>query len=752
MGKGHMKIVSGGGHHAGIVHHNPSVLNRRDTTHAKRTSPAGGFISQELQDELSRESEEKFGSAERKSSSSPPKKGEDDEEKKKDDGHKDELRRRQSTDKPIPDECTKGGFITGPSYNSTIDALSPVTMTWLPDCLPSKDLVDIYLFAPGLKEPHKPLIHNFTSIPNTGSVSLEFKPRWWDLEKPRQLHIQVLPHGVPSYLSEFPAGPLFYADWTTPEVKEGDKVDEALDPTVIDGPLVVGASAKERSLTSGKTAVAVLIPLLALALGGFAFFKWKRKRGLEKRKDWAEQVDKRMSTISTDWKSVTVAGAQAGIRSSMAVSRASMAGAGGARGSFAFGNIRPQSNFGDMDEKAGVLGQEDGGFDKAQRRPGVGLRNPSGLGAERGASSVYTNRTSRVSFADQARPSMDRRTKNLQDTYIPPVPQLPGNGPARRPSTDSQSSDDISNATSGQLSPTQSAGAITLTPEDIRARIAAGRARADSRSASAQGSHGHGGARSESRAGGGKMADRGMSEVDGDVFPALAMMRQNENDDYLLSQPTPPAATYTKPMTGVTSHTSGDGAVPLSPAARTMAMSPVMHTLPMQALPASVMSPDDMLRAYAERKKSGMSGIAYPQPPAPSAPAPGGRTLFNGMVSPTHTGETPIPKVPQLGFGVGEYDSNFSFGQQANTGFEQQSTGNGHLETPSSPLSKRKSASNNPYFAHAQQTYGQPPVPQTNDAYAYDASYAAGPYAIGEVENDDGDVVQNRAGRGAYRG
>jgi len=122
--------------------------------------------------------------------------------------------------------------------------------------------------------------------------------------------------------------------------------------------------------------------------------------------------------------------------------------------------------------------------------------------------------------------------------------------------------------------------------------------------------------------------------------------------------------------------------------------------------------------------------------------------LFNGMVSPTHTGETPIPKIPQMGFAVGEYDSNFSFGQQTPTSFEAPAMpAAGHLDTPPSPLAgKRKSASNNPYFAHAQQTYGQQNV--QNDAYAYDASYAAGPYAIGEAEDAD----ENRAGRGAYRG
>ncbi|KAJ3503050.1 hypothetical protein NMY22_g18386 [Coprinellus aureogranulatus] len=101
--------------------------------------------------------------------------------------------------------------------------------------------------------------------------------------------------------------------------------------------------------------------------------------------------------------------------------------------------------------------------------------------------------------------------------------------------------------------------------------------------------------------------------------------------------------------------------------------SPVMGSIPMpamQAMPAAVMSPDDMLRAYAERKKSmsavpmsGMSSthttsasIAYPAPTAG-----GGRTLFNGStVSPQGTGEKK-ERTPSLGFAPGEYDPNFTF-------------------------------------------------------------------------------------------
>jgi hypothetical protein len=70
-------------------------------------------------------------------------------------------------------------------------------------------------------------------------------------------------------------------------------------------------------------------------------------------------------------------------------------------------------------------------------------------------------------------------------------------------------------------------------------------------------------------------------------------------------------------------------------------------------MPASVMSPDDMLRAYAERKAAsaskGFGGgistaqISYPVPAANTSTSSGSggmRTLFNasGVVSPTNTG------------------------------------------------------------------------------------------------------------------
>jgi len=112
----------------------------------------------------------------------------------------------------------------------------------------------------------------------------------------------------------------------------------------------------------------------------------------------------------------------------------------------------------------------------------------------------------------------------------------------------------------------------------------------------------------------------------------------SEPDEFLLPTPAPapPAPAYPKSVTSTPQQLS----------------SPVMSTMPMQPMPANVMSPDEMLRAYAERKKSmsapkgGASGafISYPMPAAGSVtPSTNNnmRVLYNaatGTVSPTNTG------------------------------------------------------------------------------------------------------------------
>ena len=77
-------------------------------------------------------------------------------------------------------------------------------------------------------------------------------------------------------------------------------------------------------------------------------------------------------------------------------------------------------------------------------------------------------------------------------------------------------------------------------------------------------------------------------------------------DDLLLNPPEPAYSNYV--VTSV-------------PPASQQATSPVMSAIPMEPVPANVMSPDEMLRAYAERKKS-LSAMPLASSPSLAAAGP----------------------------------------------------------------------------------------------------------------------------------
>jgi hypothetical protein len=63
--------------------------------------------------------------------------------------------------------------------------------------------------------------------------------------------------------------------------------------------------------------------------------------------------------------------------------------------------------------------------------------------------------------------------------------------------------------------------------------------------------------------------------------------------------------------------------------------------MPMQAMPANMMSPDDMLRVYAERRAAGAAGVGptIPSPTYAGVGAQGGmRTLYQPPLSQTEGG------------------------------------------------------------------------------------------------------------------
>ena len=330
-----------------------------------------------------------------------------------------------------------------------VNSQDPLPVTWNATCL-SVSAIDIYLYAPDAASPR---IHVWEGVATSrGTYNATLIPSWWNSTSSQSLQVSIVSSGQPPFLATVPGGPVFNATYDS---SSGSSSSSSNTSQVSSGITQVNdLSSASSSLSAGKKAAAVLLTLLFVGLGIAGYIKYKRYKGMKERKRWTEAVDKRMSTISTDWKSVSVAGANAAIRNSIAVGSRSSA--------FSFGAIRTSSTFtvecGGDDEKRSVT----------QTSTGVGLRSPG--------KPISTERVSRVSFAPDtrisrssaadSRPSVEsRRTRAFHVGYVPPVPSIPD--------TDSTFATAADDSDTGSLSPRQSQGPMTLTPDDIRARIAA---------------------------------------------------------------------------------------------------------------------------------------------------------------------------------------------------------------------------------------------------------------------------------------
>jgi hypothetical protein len=344
--------------------------------------------------------------------------------------------------------CTSGGFYKSPTTAQHVDSNLPMNITWDTTCLKST-AVDIYLYAPGASETRLHLWETVNYL--LGSYNATLKPKWWNATASVQLQIGIVEAGTPPFASNLPAGPVFTAVYN----KSSSSANLANADTSNPGAAVTKVSnfpTPKKPLAGGKTAAAVIMPLLIIALLIASYFKISRARGKAERKRWSQAVDKRMSTISTDWKSMSAAGASAAIRNSIATP-----GASNRNSSFSFGAIRPASTATVDGGQAGIGARSLYTHDNASL-DGTGPQMSQLRPGARAMSS--TERVSRVSFAADARPSVDRRTiasRAYHSSFVPPVPQLHVSG--------EKESD-------GTISPTQTQGPLTLTPEDIRARIA----------------------------------------------------------------------------------------------------------------------------------------------------------------------------------------------------------------------------------------------------------------------------------------
>ena len=453
--------------------------------------------------------------------------------------------------------CKTGGFYKAPTMNQSIVTGENFDIEWDSTCLDA-NAVDIYLYMP---EADNSRIHMWQNVNFAGGkYTSTLHSSWWNSTGDAvKLQVKIVPNGSPPFLSDFPAAPIFTA---TKGSKDNGKVTAGIES--------VNNFGEQRSSNSkGKIAAGVLVPLL-LIIGAsvYAWIRYRRNKGREDRKRWSEAVDKRLSTISTDWKSISAAGASAAIRSSIAVG-----GAGSRNSSFSFGAIRPTSTFGENQAGIGTRGTGDDTPQMSQLRPG--LRT----------SAVGVNRVSRVSFATDTRPSGESRraTRAIHTGHVPPVPTLQD---------------------SSELSPTQTAGPLPLTADDIRDQ----------------------------------MSGQARPSMD-DYMPALSSKSSPpkviESCAYRLPQVMREGGNNDNQLL-LSSHKNEMPAPPL-PAA--LPKSAASGMIPMQPMPANVMSPDDMLRAYAESRLTPASPT-FPSPTLTNYDGNGMRTLYT-PTTPSSTTATP---------------------------------------------------------------------------------------------------------------
>ncbi|KAG7097223.1 hypothetical protein E1B28_004594 [Marasmius oreades] len=558
--------------------------------------------------------------------------------------HRDHLPTRSHHKRAIPDSCLKGGFYKSPSASSVYTLSSApealnnaqLPVSWDPACIPTiptqkQDLCDIYLFNPTAAQAR---IHYWTNVPfSAGSANLTLSPDWWGKASSISLQLSVVPHGDLPFLSTLPAAPYFKVNYDSSKPPTTLASDSS-DSTDYSGAAQKKAAA-EKSLSKGKIAVGVLIPLLCIALGIFAYIKWQRRKGKKERQVWTEKVDQRMSVVSQDWKSMSVGGAQAAIRASMAgsafnvndggvgVRRSVVVGQGERQSAFSFGNIRPASSVYAPENNTAGIGANHGGYAIEVGPDGAPVMSeilPSGLSSSSNAkspgvglrSSAYSNaqvaqRVSRVSFADtvNTRPSgetrrsiystYERKSRAFHQGHVPPVPTHLNTSTATLGHFDEESDNQAT-----FMSPTQAAGARSLSLEDIDKRV----------------------------------SQRVDGYDDGDMEPALNMIRAQaaETEAQYAAMPSLPTPTHHANTTFAFGGLASDdptlftaspvtAAFPVpsapfnaySPTSATQSQLPITPIAPVQA---QFMTPDDMLRAYAERAKSPPVGMnrATPSP------------------------------------------------------------------------------------------------------------------------------------------
>lgn len=219
-----------------------------------------------------------------------------------------------------------------PNSTSIISSSDPVTFTWDTTCL-TTDSVDIYLYSyqtssSGTSGQQTGMIQAWKGTPwDKGSLDVgKLNPGWWNNTQDASLQLAIVEAGNPRFFAT--PGPVFEVTVPEGQLSSASSVAGTETKTAADGSqttttdssgIFQSVSLGHSGLSKGALAAAVVVPILVVAVLVGIYIKFARTREMEKRKRWSEHVDRRMSTISQDWRSGggSVAGGAGGIRSSM---------------------------------------------------------------------------------------------------------------------------------------------------------------------------------------------------------------------------------------------------------------------------------------------------------------------------------------------------------------------------------------------------------------------------------------------------
>ncbi|KAG9054493.1 hypothetical protein FS842_004977 [Serendipita sp. 407] len=304
-----------------------------------------------------------------------------------------------------------------PIWNQRVNSSTPVSFKWDPACL---DEDTAYVTLKLLSSRGEVFRWEYVDG-KAGNYDTELNADWWDQGLEVPLQVAIMAQDEPIFLSPYPAGPIFTAVNSNPPASSlsvaATTASGAHTQTSVThlsnfagggGTLNVASYvSSQRAGHRGRVAAAVVVPLLlaiALAVGGYVF--WSRRNTFRRRQQWADNIDKRMSRISSDWQSISAAEA-----------RGSVHGSAAARPSLHSARERTKSEYSRRSTSmlgggvAGVGATNDGRspiFDKFNSSS-----RSSGLTREKGPSSPDEYGDEKVAFAEEDLTQLGPRARAL---------------------------------------------------------------------------------------------------------------------------------------------------------------------------------------------------------------------------------------------------------------------------------------------------------------------------------------------------